>query len=204
MKGLDQYVVGVEENDDIRLTRFHAAAAADISATSSIQIIKSGARSTSSRKKKAKASKSGPTSGMRSKVQAALADQASLLRIDNKSFHDVHRAEGVLGTEHPSTLGSMNDLALVLSSQGKYEEAEEMHGQALALRERVLGKEHPDTLTSVYCLAYLLHHKKRYKDADVFYHRAYSGYRKTLGEKHPTTAACSRHYSSMLKEEKDQ
>ena len=40
------------------------------------------------------------------------------------------------------------------------------------------------------------------KDAEVFYHRAYSGYRKTLGEKHPTTAACSRHYSSMLKEEK--
>ena len=89
-----------------------------------------------------------------------------------------------------------------MSSQGKYEEIEEMYGQALELRERVLGKEHPDTLTSVYCLAYLLHHKKRYKDAEVFYHRAYSGYRKTLGEKHPTTAACSRHYSLMLKEEK--
>ena len=49
------------------------------------------------RKKKAKASKAGPTSGMRSKVQAALADQASLPRIDNKSFHDVHRAEGCWG-----------------------------------------------------------------------------------------------------------
>ena len=78
-----------------------------------------------------------------------------------------------------------------------------MHGQALGLRERVLGKEHPDTLTTVHCLAYLLHQMKRYKDAEVFYHRAYAGYRKTLGEKHPTTAACSRHYSSMLKEEKD-
>ena len=139
---------------------------------------------------------------MRSKVQAALADQASLPRIDNKSFHDVHRAEGVLGTEHPSTLGSMNNLASVLSSQGKYEEAEEMHGQALAFRERVLGKEHRDTLTSVYCLVYLLHQKKRYKDAQVFYDRVYAGYRKPLGEKHPTTAACSWHYSSMLKKRK--
>ena len=88
------------------------------------------------------------------------------------------------------------------SSQGKYDEAEEVHGQVLALRERVLGKEHPDTLTSVYCLAYLLHQKKRYKDAEVFYDRAYAGYRKTLGEKHPTTAACSQHYSSMLKKRK--
>ena len=116
-------------------------------------------------------------------------------------FH-LRKTEKMLGKEHPSTLRSMNNLAEVLRSQGKYEEAEEMHRQALGLRERVLGKEHPDTLTSVYCLAYLLHHKKRYKDAEVFYHRAYAGYRKILGEKHPTTAACSRHYSLMLKEEK--
>ena len=116
-------------------------------------------------------------------------------------FH-FRKTEKMLGKEHPSTLTSMNNLAGVLSSQGKYSEAEEMHRQALALCETVLGKEHPDTLTSVYCLAYLLHHKKQYKDAEVFYHRACSGYRKTLGEKHPTTAACSRHYFSMLKEEK--
>ena len=72
----------------------------------------------------------------------------------------------------------------------------------LSLRERVLGKEYPDSLTSVYCLAYLLHPKKRYKDAEVLYHRAYAGYRKTLREKYTTTAACLRHYSLMLKEEK--
>jgi hypothetical protein len=42
----------------------------------------------------------------------------------------------------------------VLSNQGKYEEAEEMHRQALGLSETVLGKKHPSTLgstlTSVY------------------------------------------------------
>ena len=32
----------------------------------------------------------------------------------------------VLGKEHPDTLTSMNNLALVLSQQGKYEQAEEM------------------------------------------------------------------------------
>ncbi|KAK8127988.1 hypothetical protein PG984_009096 [Apiospora sp. TS-2023a] len=35
--------------------------------------------------------------------------------------------ETVLGHEHPDTLGSMNNLALVLRQQGKYSEAEEMH-----------------------------------------------------------------------------
>ena len=57
-------------------------------------------------------------------------------------FH-LRKTEKLLGKEHPSTLGSMNNLALVLSKQGKYDEAEEMHRQALALRERMLGKEHP-------------------------------------------------------------
>ncbi|KAI6080516.1 hypothetical protein F4821DRAFT_55383 [Hypoxylon rubiginosum] len=54
--------------------------------------------------------------------------------------------ERVLGREHPSTLGSMNNLADVLGNQGKYEEAEQMHRQELELCERVLGREHPDTL----------------------------------------------------------
>jgi hypothetical protein len=48
----------------------------------------------------------------------------------------------VLGKEHPSTLTSMNNLTLVLSNQGKYEEAEEMLRQSLGLSETVLGKEH--------------------------------------------------------------
>jgi Flp pilus assembly protein TadD len=35
----------------------------------------------------------------------------------------------VLGEEHPSTLASMNNLAIVLRQQGKYEEAEQIHPQ---------------------------------------------------------------------------
>ena len=35
--------------------------------------------------------------------------------------------ESVLGKEHPETLASMNNLALVLGQQGKYKEAERMH-----------------------------------------------------------------------------
>ncbi|RDW59053.1 hypothetical protein BP5796_11977 [Coleophoma crateriformis] len=64
--------------------------------------------------------------------------------------------ERVLGAEHPSTLTSMDNLALVLGGQGKYSEAETMHRQALALRERVLGAEHPSTLTSMNNLALVL------------------------------------------------
>jgi hypothetical protein len=47
----------------------------------------------------------------------------------------------------------MNNLALVLSYQGKYEQAEEVQRQVLELRKTVLGKEHPDTLTNMNNLA---------------------------------------------------
>ena len=53
-------------------------------------------------------------------------------------FH-FRKTEKMLGKEHPDTLTSMNNLAEVLSQQGKYEEAEEMHGQALELKEMCSG-----------------------------------------------------------------
>ena len=95
----------------------------------------------------------------------------------------------------------MGNLARVLDRQGKYEEAERIHRQTLALCEAVLGKKHPLTLTSAYSLAYLLHQNKQYKDAEPLYDRACAGYKKTLGDSHPTSRACLRHYSLMREEE---
>jgi hypothetical protein len=46
----------------------------------------------------------------------------------------------VLGVEHPSTLTSVGNLALVLRRQGKYEAAEEMNQRALAGYEKALCK----------------------------------------------------------------
>ena len=75
----------------------------------------------------------------------------------------------VLGKEHPFTLTSMNNLALVLSSQGNYKEAEQIHRQELALTEKVLGKEHPDTLTSMNNLASVLSRQGNYEEAEQIY-----------------------------------
>jgi Tetratricopeptide repeat len=51
--------------------------------------------------------------------------------------------ETALGKEHPDTLASVTNPAEVLTSQGKKEQAEEMHQRALGLREMVLGRGHP-------------------------------------------------------------
>ncbi|GFG21196.1 putative Podospora anserina S mat genomic DNA chromosome 6, supercontig 2, partial [Aspergillus udagawae] len=97
-----------------------------------------------------------------------------------------HRDE-VLGPEHPATLGSVNNLGLVLDRQGKYQEAEAMHRRALQGREKVLGPEHPDTLASINNLGLVLNSQGKYQEAEAMYRHALQGYEKLLGSEHPNT-----------------
>jgi Tetratricopeptide repeat len=82
-----------------------------------------------------------------------------------RAFHFRKMCESA-GTERPSTLTRMNNLALVLSRQGKNEQVEEMHRQALRVWETILEKEHPDTLTSMNNLASVLNYQGKYKQAE--------------------------------------
>lgn len=51
------------------------------------------------------------------------------------------------GREHPETLHARGNIALMLSYQDRWAEAEEMHMEEVAIATRVLGPTHPDTLT---------------------------------------------------------
>ncbi|MET8281884.1 tetratricopeptide repeat protein, partial [Micromonospora sp. NPDC005174] len=62
----------------------------------------------------------------------------------------------VFGTEHPETLYTRHNLAVVLYRQGRYGEAETAYCEVLATRTRVLGTEHPDTLKTRHGLALIL------------------------------------------------
>ena len=55
----------------------------------------------------------------------------------------------VLGTERPSTLTSMANLASTYRNQGRWQKAEELGVQAVETSKKVLGSEHPDTLNSI-------------------------------------------------------
>jgi hypothetical protein len=61
-------------------------------------------------------------------------------------------------------LTSRCNLANSLHYQGKYDEAETIYRQTLALMEKVLGKEHPDTLLSMRNLTVLLKIQGKYKE----------------------------------------
>ncbi|KAF6804329.1 Kinesin light chain 5, partial [Colletotrichum plurivorum] len=96
------------------------------------------------------------------------------------------RAE-ILGQEHPSTLTSMNNLALTYRNQGRWKEAEELFVRVMETRERVLGEEHPDTLTSMANLASTFWNQGRWKEAEELDVRVMEMNKRVVGEEHPDT-----------------
>ena len=62
-----------------------------------------------------------------------------------------------------------NNLADSLSRQGKYDEAEKMQREVLAVKQRVLGAEHPDTLTTADNLAQSLSGQRKYDEAETMH-----------------------------------
>ena len=58
-----------------------------------------------------------------------------------------------LGSDHPNTLSSMNNLAKGYQAAGKLDKALPLYEETLALRKTKLGPDHPDTITSMSNLA---------------------------------------------------
>ncbi len=60
---------------------------------------------------------------------------------------------------------SLNNLAALYDSQGKYAEAEPLYRRALAIREKALGPEHPSVATALENYAGLLRKTNREVEA---------------------------------------
>jgi tetratricopeptide (TPR) repeat protein len=93
----------------------------------------------------------------------------------------------VLGNEHPSTLTSINNLALTYKGQGRWTEAEELQVQLMQMRKRVLGDEHPSTLTSMNNLALTYKGQGRWTEAAELQVQVMQTTKRVLGDEHPST-----------------
>jgi tetratricopeptide (TPR) repeat protein len=91
----------------------------------------------------------------------------------------------VLGPEHPDTLNSMNNLASDYFSEGKYSQAEALHGETLEIKRRVLGPEHPITLVSMRNLAMAYKAQGKYAQAEALIDQTLQMRRRVLGPEHP-------------------
>ncbi|MEE9129901.1 MAG: tetratricopeptide repeat protein [Phycisphaerales bacterium] len=94
-----------------------------------------------------------------------------------------------LGEEHPDTLASMNDLAVLYDEQGRYDEAEPLYVKTLEIKKRVLGEEHPHTLNSMNNLAILYNNQGRFDEAERLQDKTLEIRKRVLGREHPDTLA---------------
>jgi tetratricopeptide (TPR) repeat protein len=90
-----------------------------------------------------------------------------------------------LGERHPQVAGSLNNLAYLYQSQGRYDEAEPLYRQALELRRELLGERHPQVATSLNNLAGLYESQGRYDEAEPLYLEALAMLAQAVGTDHP-------------------
>ena len=80
------------------------------------------------------------------------------------------RWKNLLGDNHPDTLTSINNLALLFKSQGKYAQAEPLNVECSAKSIELLRDYHPDTLASMNNLAGLYQNQSKYSQAEPLYY----------------------------------
>jgi len=96
--------------------------------------------------------------------------------------------EKVLGSEHPDTAASYNNIGLLYHDQGDYPQALNYYQKALAIHKKVLGVEHPDTARSYNNIGALYHNQGNYPQALNYYQKALAIHEKVLGLEHHDTA----------------
>jgi tetratricopeptide (TPR) repeat protein len=94
---------------------------------------------------------------------------------------------------------SLNELATLYESIGRYAQAEPLYVRSLAIREEQLGANHPDTATSLNNLANLYRATGRYAEAEPLYVRSLAINEHELGANHPSTAASLNNLAGLYK-----
>ena len=118
------------------------------------------------------------------------------------AYRHAYRARGAdpeLSAEHPDTLTSRSNLALVLWDLGRHEEAEAEHRAVLQARTRILGAEHPDTLTSRSNLALVLWDLGRHEEAEAEHRAVLQARTRILGAEHPDTLTSRSNLAAILR-----
>ena len=96
-------------------------------------------------------------------------------------------ARAALGSRHPHTLTSTNNLGLLLHDKGDLAAAEPLYREAMDVKRETLGHRHPSTLTSINNLGLLLKDKGDLAAAEPLLREAMEVQRETLGNRHPST-----------------
>ncbi|TVY72483.1 Kinesin light chain [Fusarium oxysporum f. sp. cubense] len=106
---------------------------------------------------------------------------------EQMTFKAKRTCEKLLGKDHPDTLTSTNNLALIYHDQGRWEEAEKLQMQVIETFKAKLGGDHLDTLTSINNLASTYFKQGRWEEAEKLFMQVIETRKAKLGGDHPDT-----------------
>jgi tetratricopeptide (TPR) repeat protein len=110
----------------------------------------------------------------------------------------VELREQVLGSEQPSTLTSMANLASTYRNQGRWKEAEKLDVQVMETSKTKLGADHPSTLTSMAGLASTYRNQGRWEEAEELDVQVMEMSKTKLGADHLYTLTSMANLASTL------
>jgi tetratricopeptide (TPR) repeat protein len=117
----------------------------------------------------------------------------------NLAINYFQKAINLASTASPELATSLNNLAGLYESMGRYKEAEPLYVRSLAIREEQLGANHPRTATNLNNLANLYKSMGRYKEAEPLYVRSLAINEEQLGANHPDTATNLNNLANLYK-----
>ena len=94
---------------------------------------------------------------------------------------------------------SLNNLAAIYHTQGKYTIAEPLYTRSLAIKERVHGQEHPEIALNLHNLAVLYSARRMYPVAEKYYKMTIDLKEKLYGKDDRQLINTLRYYAQLLK-----
>jgi tetratricopeptide (TPR) repeat protein len=128
-------------------------------------------------------------------------DYQQELALAIKYFSKAANLQKELGLEE-GFASTLNNLAELYRTQGRYDQAEPLYLQALELRKRLLGEDHPDVATSLNNLAELYNSQGRYDRAEPLCLQALELRKRLLGEDHPDIATSLNNLALLYKSQR--
>ena len=92
----------------------------------------------------------------------------------------------------------MSNLALLLTSQKKFDESEPLMQEVLDTKRRVLGRDHPSTLATLFNLAAHYYDRGDSQRSETLSREALAGCERALGLEHPNTIIAMHHLGLAL------
>jgi tetratricopeptide (TPR) repeat protein len=102
------------------------------------------------------------------------------------------------GREHPETSASLNNLAYILESQRRFDEAEAAYQDSLSINRKLLGKNHPSVAVTLLNIAFVDFARGDVRGAIKTARESLEMSRAVLGSEHPDVGARASSLGYML------